>query len=538
MASMQIQLTPDRLLPERIHKRRWLTLAVLCLSLLIVVMDNTIVNVTLPTLVRQLRTSNSALQWIVDAYTLVFAGLLLTSGSLGDRIGRKRVLTAGLIVFGTGSALAAWSGSASQLVAMRALMGLGASMIMPATLSILTNVFLDPAERAKAIALWAGVSGLGVALGPVSGGYLLRHFWWGSIFLVNVPVVIAALVGGRVLVPASRDPRPRRLDALGALLSISAISSLVWAIIEGPTRGWTSSTILIRLAVALILLLGFVVWELHTPEPMLQLRFFANPRLTAAGLAISMAFFGLIGSYFLLTQYLQFVHHYDPLQAGLRTLPFAGAMLLTAPLSARLAERIGTKRVVAAGLTVMAAGALIGATLQVNTSDAPLLLSMLMLGVGMGLGMAPATESVMGSLPKEYAGVGSAINDTLRELGIALGVAVIGSLATSLYKSHLDRALRHSRLVLSGSTIHAARSSLGAALGVAAQATPTTGSSLAHAASQAFTDGFHAGFLLTAGMMLASAAVALIFLPARAARSVTGIGTPADATHKSDRLAD
>jgi EmrB/QacA subfamily drug resistance transporter len=496
-----------------VHKRRWLTLAVLCLSLLIIAVDNTIVNVTLPTLSQALGASSSLLQWIIDSYTLVFAGLLLTAGSLGDRFGRKRLLNLGLIVFGVGSALAARSTSAGELISMRSVMGLGAAMIMPATLSILTQVFRDPAERAKAISLWAAVAGIGVALGPITGGYLLRHFWWGAVFLVNVPLVATALVLGRVLVPASRDPQPRRLDLAGTLLSVAAITSLVWAVIEAPSRGWTSPFILAGFALSFLLFAGFAAWELHTLEPMLPVRFFADRRVTAASLIIGLLFFGLIGTFFLLTQYLQFVHNHDPLQAGVRTLPFAAAFVVSAAMSAPLVRRLGPRAVIAAGMMCVAGGSVLGARLEAGSGDWQLILAIVVQGIGMGLAMAPATESVMGAIPRAHAGVGSAINDTMREIGGALGVAVIGSVAASLYRSRLDSRLRPAHLALGGAA-HTVHSSLAGALGVAARSGPA-GAAIAHAARLAFTSGVRGGFVLTAGVTLLGAAVALVSLPGR-----------------------
>ncbi len=292
---------------DRVHRRRWATLAVLCVSLLVIVIDNTIVNVALPTLVRDLGTSISDLQWVVDAYTLVFAGLLLTAGSLGDRFGRKGALTAGLVVFGAASAAAAFAGGVDSLIAARAVMGIGAALIMPATLSILTNVFTDARERALAIGLWSGVAGIAVALGPVTGGFLLEHFWWGSVFIVNVPIVIAAIVAGHFLVPTSRNPKRPRLDLVGAGLSIVGLGALVAAIIEAPSNGWTNPVIVAGFAIAAVALVAFVWWERRIDEPMLDVRFFANPRFTAASVNVTLVFFALFGFIFLATQYLQFV---------------------------------------------------------------------------------------------------------------------------------------------------------------------------------------------------------------------------------------
>jgi EmrB/QacA subfamily drug resistance transporter len=498
---------------RRIHDRRWVTLLVLCISLLVIVIDNTIVNVALPTLVRDLGTSVSDLQWVVDAYTLVFAGLLLTAGSLGDRFGRKGALSIGLVIFGTASAGAALADGVAPLIAARAVMGLGAALIMPATLSILTNVFTDARERALAIGLWSGVAGLAVALGPVAGGFLLDHFWWGSVFIVNVPIVIVALVAGAIVVPTSRNPHAPRIDVPGALLSIVGLGALVASIIEAPSHGWTDPLILVGFALAMIALVGFVLWERQTPEPMLDVRFFANPRFTAASVTVTLVFFALFGFVFLATQYLQFVLGYSPLAAGLRTLPFAIAMMVLAPMSSKTVQRFGTKRVVVTGMLLFAAGLVVAASVGVTTGYPRVMVAMLLMGAGMGLSVAPATESIMGSLPLHQAGVGSAVNDTSREVGGALGVAVIGSMLSSLYGTHLNAQLP---ATVPASVRDAADQSVGAALQVSAQL-GKVGAPLADAAREAFVYAMTRASLVTAGVALLGALLAWRFLPARAA---------------------
>ena len=431
------------LTPEQIHARRWATLGVLCLSLLVVVVDGSIVNVALPTLVRHLHASTSALQWVVDAYTLAVAGLLLTLGSLGDRIGRHRTLAGGLVVFALGSALAAMSTSAGELIASRVVMGIGAAAVMPATLSILTNVFTVPAERAKAIAMWSAVAGLGVVVGPTLGGWLLEHFAWGSIFMVNLPIVGVALVAGRLVVPPSANPHPRALDPIGALLSMAGIVAVVYAIIEAPSHGWVSPMTLGTATVGLALLVSFGFFELRSSHPMVDLRIFANARFSAASFAVTMIFLALFGWLFLFTQQLQFVLGYSALQAGVRCLPFALTMGVASPVSAKLAARVGTKVVVTAGLAVMAVGFGLLSTATVHTGYPLLMVASMMVAAGMGLAMAPATESIMGSLPRAQAGVGSAVNDTTRFVGGALGVALTGSVASSVFASHLHPVLTH-----------------------------------------------------------------------------------------------
>jgi EmrB/QacA subfamily drug resistance transporter len=501
---------------DTIYRRRWGTLVVLCFSLLVIGIDNTILNVALPTLGRDLHASTSGLQWIVDAYTLVFAGLLLTAGSLGDRFGRKKALTAGLLIFGVGSILSAFSGSTGTLTATRALMGVGGALIMPSTLSILTNTFLDPRERARAIGIWAGVSGVGIAIGPVVGGWLLQNFWWGSVFLVNIPVVIIAIALGRVLVAESRDPSSPELDPLGAVLSIAGLTALLWSIIEAPSHGWTSMPIVVALLLAAVILTAFVTWELRSDHPMLDVRFFKNPRFTAASSAISLVFFALFGSLFLITLYLQSVHNYTALQAGLRIAPIAVALMISAPASAALVQRLGSKVVVATGLILAASGLALFATLQVHTGYPRVLLAILILGVGMGLTMAPATDSIMGSLPRAKAGVGSAVNDTTRQVGGALGVAILGSILSSTYASRMTTAL--SGHAVPAAAASAAKNSIGGALAVATAVGGDAGRALAAAARNAFVAGMHPAVLAAAAVALVGALIVIVFLPARAAR--------------------
>src|SRR6478752_535887 len=405
--------------PDVVQDRRWLTLLVLCISLIVITLDNTILNVALPTLSRVtsqggLGATASQLQWTVDAYTLVFAGLLLTAGSLGDRYGRYRFLTIGLAIFGLGSLLSAFASSANALIATRALMGVGGAFIMPSTLSIITNVFTEPAERGKAIGIWAGVSALGIGLGPISGGVLLEHFWWGSIFIVNVPIVIIGLVLGYFLIPESRDPEHAALDPLGAVLSIFALGSLLWAIIEAPGKGWTSTPILAGFAIGVVLLVAFFAWELPTPHPMLDIRFFENPRFSAASAAITLVFLALFGTLFLLTQYLQTVLGYSTVKAGAVLLPQAAAMMICAPLSSTWVAKFGNKIVVTTGLLLVTLSLALFSTFEVNSSAIHIIAITALMGVGMANIMAPCTDSIMGSLPRAKAGVGSAVNDTTR----------------------------------------------------------------------------------------------------------------------------
>jgi EmrB/QacA subfamily drug resistance transporter len=496
------------------YRRRWGTLAVLCLSLIVIGLDNTILNVALPTLVRDLHASASDLQWMVDSYILVFAGLLLTAGSLGDRFGRKRALSIGLLVFVSGSVLSAFSGSASLLIATRALMGIGGALIMPATLSILTNTFTNPAERAKAIGVWAGVAGMGIAIGPITGGWLLQHFWWGSVFLVNVPIVLIALVAGHYLVPDSRDPSAPKLDPVGAGLSIAGLTTLVWAIIEAPTHGWLSPTIVLAYVVSAVILGSFIAWEAHVDHPMLDVRIFENPRFSAASAAITLVFFAMFGSFFILTQYLQSVREYTALQAGIRMAPVALVMFVAAPASSTIVRWFGSKKVIAGGLTIAAVGLALFSRLQEHSRYGGLLLAILILGLGMSLTMAPATESIMGSLPREKAGVGSAVNDTTRQVGGAFGVAILGSLLSSAYAGRVASAVAGHGLTAAAAA--AAKDSIGSALATAKQLGGQQGPALAAAARHSFVGAMGPTFLVAAAVALVGAVIVLAFLPARA----------------------
>ena len=506
---------------EEVDARRWVTLSVLCLSLLIIVMDNTILNVAIPSLMRDLDASNSDIQWIIDAYTLVFAGLLLTTGTLSDRFGRKGALQVGIVLFALGSMAAALSGSTIQLIASRAFMGIGGALIMPATLSILTNVFRDPRERGRAIAIWAGFSGLAVAIGPVTGGLLLEHFSWSSVFWVNIPIGIVALGLGAWLIPTSRDPNQGRLDLVGAFASIVALASLLFGIIEGPVRGWSDSIVLGSFGIGAVMLVFFIAWEFHVDEPMLDMRFFTNPRFSAANGAITMTFFALFGSMFLMTQYWQLVHGYSPLGAGVRLIPYACTMMITAPLSARLVERLGTKRVITAGLLTITAALVTLSFIHTDTPYPRVIAVFCVMAVGMGMTMAPATESVMGSLPRDKAGVGSAVNDTTRQVGGALGVAIIGSVVTSVYASRTTSLAE--RFGLSGDQTSGAGESLRNALDVAATLpSQATQALFEHDVKDAFVSALSVGLRLSAAVILVAAFVVWRFLPARSHDAFAG----------------
>ena len=498
--------------------RRWIALGILCLSLLLAVVDNTIVNVALPTLNRELGAGTTDLQWIVDAYTLVFSALLLTMGHFGDRFGRKRMLQLGLVLFAATSGLAAFATTSGQLIGARALMGIGAALIFPATLAILVNIFTDPKERAAAIGIWTAMVGVAVAIGPIAGGLLLEHFWWGSIFLVNIPVVIIAIALGAFLLPDSRDPKVGPMDYRGLVLSAAAVGLIIWAIIEGPRWGWTSVPILGGLIGGVGLLIVFVLVERRLAHPMLDVRLFKNARFTAASCSITTAFFALFGFIFLITQFLQLVQGFTPLQAGVRTLPFAIATGIMSPLAIVLMHRFGSKAVVTLGLLVMAAGFLIAATVKVDTPYVgAVLISMVTIAAGLGLATSPATDSVMGALPPEQAGAGAAVNDTTREFGGTLGVAVVGSVFLSVYGAKVIDGYRSLGLPEQYESI--VRESMGGGLAMAGQLPADVAAQLAGVVKGAFIDGLSRGSVVSALVVSVGAVVAWRYLPARAGSS-------------------
>jgi EmrB/QacA subfamily drug resistance transporter len=495
--------------------RKPVILISLLLAAFVINLDTTIVNVGLPTLVRDLHASNAQLQWVVDAFNLLFAAAVLAMGSLSDRFGRKGMLLAGLAVFGLASLAGGLTGTSGELIAARAVMGLGAAMVFPSTLSLLTNVFTERRERALAIGLWGAITGAAIALGPIVGGWLLELFDWRSIFFAMTPVALVAgvLVAGNV--PTSRGPRSRRLDGAGFGLSTAMVGVLVYTIIEAPGYGWGSTRTLAGFGLAAALVMAFVAWERRREQPMLDLSLFANPRFTAASASVAISFFALSGFIFLVTQYFQFLKGYGPLSTGVRLLPVASFVAISSILGARLAVRIGTKLVVASGLSLMAAFYAWVTTASASTGYGTIAAQMVVLGTGMGLTSAPATEAIMGVVPKAKAGVGSAVNDATRLLGGTLGVAVIGSVYASLYASRLTSALPAG---LPASVARTAHESVGAALGAAGALAhaghPGLAAAIHDAASSAFFHGLHAADWVAAGAAAAGAVMALLLLPA------------------------
>lgn len=504
------------------HPRRWWILVILCTSLMIVIVGNTALNIALPTLARDLDASSTALQWMVDAYALVFAGLLFTAGAIGDRFGRKGALQVGLGVFLVGCLVAAFASGATVVIVGRAVMGIGAAFVMPSTLSILANVF-PPHERAKAIAVWAGISGGGAAVGPIASGFLLEHYWWGSVFLVNVPIILVALVGGQLLLPSSRDPHQSRLDVVGAALSIAAMGTLVYAIIEAPDNGWGSATTIVSFVLAAVFLASFIVWERRVALPMLDLSLFSDRRFSAASGGIMLIFFAMFGTFFLMTQYFQLVLGYGTLEAGWKQGPFALVMMMIAPQSPRLVARFGPAKVVGVGMTLVSLG-LLGLALfsHADSSYWKILPIFLVMPAGMALTMSPLTTSIMSAVPLSRAGVGSAMNDTTRELGGALGVAVLGSVVASRFSSHISSSLAG----LPDDAARSARTGLAGTLRAAQEVGGQRGAELAQAGKEAFMAGLHLATVLGSVAAIVAAVAISRLLPRTGVSNVREMPAP------------
>ncbi len=494
-----------------VYQRRWFLLGVLCLSLVMIVMAVTSLNVALPTMQTDLDASATTLQWIVDAYALVFAGLLLTAGALGDRFGRKGALLVGLGIFAGGSLVSGLAGSAELVIAGRAIQGAGAALVMPATLSLIAAIF-PPAERQRAIAIWVGFAGAGGAIGPIVSGALLERFWWGSAFLVNIPVVALTAVAVAVYSPKSRDDEATPLDPRGAVLSIVGLAALLFGIIEGPERGWTSAWVLGSFLAAAVFLVAFVRWERVTPHPMLPLSFFADRRFSVGSGVITMSFFVLFGWFFLFGLYLQFARGYSPLEAGFATLPSAAMFVLVSPRSAMVAERIGAGRTISYGFVFVGLGMVVMSVIGVDTPYLVLVVGMVLLSAGMAVVAAPATGNIISAVPLNRAGVASAVNDTTRELGGALGIAVFGTIANSAYRSNIDLG----GLELPAGATAEAQESIGAAAGAAARVGGGEGGAIAERAASAFTDAFNVASMVSVVIAIASAGVvAAVFTRAK-----------------------
>ncbi|HEX2074760.1 MAG TPA: MFS transporter [Geodermatophilus sp.] len=500
------------------YARRWWVLATMTVCLLVVIMGNTILNVAIPTLQRELGATQGELQWAVDAYILVFAGLLFSWGVIGDRVGRRRVLLIGLSVFTVGSVLAAFSSTAIEVILWRAVMGIGASAVQPTTLAVISNVF-PPAERGRAIGIWAGTAGLAVAGGPLAGGAVVEHFWWGAVFLVGVPVALLGIAGILAVVPESRDPHPGRPDLPGVLLSVAALAGIVYGIIHGGSgAGWTSAGVLVPLVGGLLLLALFVWLQLRSTHPALDVSLFRNRAFSAAAAALGLNFFALMGATFYLVYYLQGVRGYTPLQSGATLIPVALGMAVMAPLTSRLVERFGPKVVCGTGFVLIALS-FAGFQLLDQTAPLALLLGILTVqGTGMGAVMAPATESIMSVVPREKAGAGAAVNNSVRQIGGALGVAILGSVLAAAYAAQLgstvemlpaaDRAEARSSIVSTLQAVEAAQASGDEELARAA-------AGVVEPAHEAFVAAMHLTAIGTAAAAAVAAVVVFLWLPGR-----------------------
>ncbi|WP_117208109.1 MFS transporter [Allorhizocola rhizosphaerae] len=473
--------------------RRWWILAVLCLSLLVLVVDNTVLNLAIPALMTDLGATPSDIQWVLDAYILVFAGLLLTSGALSDRYGRRRMLLIGLALFGGASLLALVVQEPWHLIAVRALMGVGGALLMPSTLSILITVFAED-ERRKAFAAWSAVAMVGVIAGPTVGGFLLDQYWWGSIFLANVPIAIVAIIAALLLMPESKGPA-RAIDPLGAVLSTVGMSALVYAIIAGPVDGWSEPRVLIAVGLAVVGLIAFIVWERRTEHPMLPLGLFRDRRFSGASFSIVLLSFGTGALLLMLTQYLQLVQGYTPIKAGLALLPYAVAAALFNAVGAGLGQRVSNRLLIAVGLVVIAAGFCVIAFLDADSSYGTLIAGLLIMGVGGGLAGPAAYTTLLGAVPPQHAGVGSALNDTVQQVGMALSVAVLGSVLASVYTGRMPE-----------SAPDAARESIAGAVALGDPG-------IIAAAREAFVTAMALGSWIAVAFSLAAVALALIMLP-------------------------
>ncbi|MCY3806298.1 MAG: MFS transporter [bacterium] len=493
------------------HPRRWLILYILCLSLTMVVISMSSLNVALPSIQRELDASGSDLQWIVDAYVLVFAGLLLPFGALGDRWGRKRVLLVGMTLFGALSALAAFSTSPAQVIVYRAGLGVAAALVMPATLSIATVIF-PRSERPKAVAVWAAFAGAGGAIGPPISGILLNFFWWGSVFLVAVPVAAVVLIGTLWIVPESQDDERRPLDVVGALVSIAALGSLLFAVIEGPELGWGSPPVLGMFAAAVVLVWGFVRWERRVRYPMLDPDYFGNRLFSLGAASITLVFFGMVGMFFVLTQYFQFAQGHTPLDAGFRNVPLAATMMILAPRSPAFTQRYGARASISGGLLLTGAGLGIMAALTPATPYWIMVIALVTTATGLSLFMPASTHIVVTSLPKHKAGVGSAVNDTTREVGAAIGIAVLGTLLTVGY-----RDVMRSRVGgLPEAAADTASDSIGAALRIAGELPAERAAALTESAVDAFNRGMTLAMGVSAALLALTAAGTYLLYPREA----------------------
>jgi EmrB/QacA subfamily drug resistance transporter len=495
-------------------KRQWLALGVMCFTVLLISLDQTVLNVALPTLVKELHPTSSGLQWIADSYTLTTAVLLLFGGALGDRFGRRRLFLIGVAIFGGGSLACALVHSTGPLIAARAVMGLGAALLTPATLSIIAATFTGH-RRARAIGIWAGVAGIGAAAGPLLGGWLLQHFWWGSVFLINVPVAVLALLGGTVALAESRATERPSLDPVGVILSSLGLTALTYGLIVTSTDGWGSTTVVVALALAVALLSVFIVWDRRRAKPFLDLRLFANRTFSSALGAVTAVFFAMFGVSYLVSQYIQFVQGADPFEVGIRFLPSAIGSLLGSNVAARLTARFGLRTIMLVGMMLVTGGLVTLATLSVASGVVTVAIAFALVGFGMGLVIAPASNAIVGTLPVDKVGAGSGLRAMVQLLGGTFGVAIVGSLASGVYRSDIQRALEGPLRHVPAASRQALGSQIGNAASVAAKLPRGLGQATREAANQAFVNGLHLSALVGVGIMIVALLSAAIYVPSR-----------------------
>ena len=495
------------------RRRKLLTLGAMCFALFMVMLDNTVVNVALPKIQKDLGSGVSGLQWIVDAYTLIFASFMLTGGTIGDIFGRKRTFQTGLLVFSAGSLLCGVAPGIGVLILGRGIQGIGAAALLPGTLSILTNTFPDPAERAQAIGLWAGVSGLALAAGPVLGGFMVDSLGWQSVFFLNVPVGIIAFFVAARFVAESKNPEGRRLDLSGQVLGIAMLGSLTYALIEGNAEGWRSPLIVGLLVAAAVALVAFVIVETRGESPMLQLHFFRNSTFTAANSVAFLISFGMFGMFFFLSLYLQNVHGYSAVQAGVRFLPQTVAIIITAPLAGRLAGRIGSRLPMTIGLLMTGSALLLLTRAQVDTSYGLLWWNFTLAGVGMGLTMTPMTAAVMGTVPPARAGMASATTNTSREVGGVFGIALLGAIVTARMKTALVGKLASAGLApdIQGRIVASVSHGAGGGADIA-KLPPAARGVVVPAINSSYVTGMHAALIVAGVALLVGSVVAAVFV--------------------------
>lgn len=493
--------------------RRWLALGVMCCTILLMSLDGTVLNVALPTLVVSLHPSASGVQWIFDSFVLTQAVLLLVCGALGDRIGRRRTFLLGVFVFGAGSAWCALAQSAAPLIAGRAVTGLGASLLMPATLSIIVATF-PPWERSRAIGLWAGVSGIGTAAGPLVGGWLLQHFWWGSVFIINIPVAVLGLVGGGLFVAESRAEVQRPIDPVGVALSAVGLAAVTYALIQAADQGWVSAGVWGPLVGGVALLAAFVFWDRGRSQPLVDFSLFRNPTFSTGLGAVTAAFFAMFGVGFLLSQYIQFVQRASVFSVGLRFLPQAAGTLIGSNVATRLANRFGVRAVIVAGMLMIAAALGIYSTLDTSQSPVPVAIAFALVGTGLGLVIAPASNAVMGTLPPDKIGAGAGLRSTVQLLAGSFAVAIIGNLATGRYRSRVGSALQGPLADLPPAARSAIRSQIGGAVETARHLPPASAARVRAAADSAFVSGVRLGALVDLAIMVLAIAAVARYIPA------------------------